>query len=110
MTGPFVNSLRTRGAPLELGGARSAGEKLQVRAQVLESWDAITINADPGASVRSLKRLALGELYPAPIDEREFVVKLHGYEILDEDSSISSTGARNGSTCLITDRRRRPVG
>jgi hypothetical protein len=29
--------------------------------------------------------------------------------MLDEDAPISSTAARNGSTFLVTDRRRRPV-
>lgn len=82
---------------------------MRVRAQVLEAWDAIRIDADPSASVRSLKQLALRELYPENIPEEEFVVKLNGFEILDEDMPLSATGARNGSTFLITDRRRRPV-
>jgi len=103
---PFVNGLRTRGAPLTLG-AQSA-RVLQLRAQVLEAWDAVRIDADPEASLRSLKELAMRELAPdARIDD--YVVKLHGFEILDEAAPISSTNARNGSIFLITDRRRRPV-
>jgi len=82
---------------------------MSVRAQVLEAWDAIRIDADPSASVRSLKQLALRELYPENIPDEEFVVKLNGFELLDEDAPLSATGARNGSTFLITDRRRRPV-
>jgi hypothetical protein len=109
MTAPrlFVNGLRTQGHSFKLGS--SSGTALQLRAQVLEAWDAIRIDADPSASVRSLKQLALRELYPDSRDEREYVVKLHGFEILDEDEPISSTAATNGSTFLITDRRRRPV-
>ncbi len=82
---------------------------MKVRAQVLEAWDAIRVDADPSASVRSLKQLALRELYPENIPDEEFVVKLNGFEILDEDAPLSATGARDGSTFLITDRRRRPV-
>jgi len=82
---------------------------MKVRAQVLEAWDAIQVDADPAASVRSLKQLALRELYPENLPETEFVVKLNGFEILDEDVPLSASGARNGSTFLITDRRRRPV-
>lgn len=82
---------------------------MKVRAQVLEAWDAIRIDADPSATVRSLKQLALRELYPENIPDEEFVVKLNGFEMLDEDAPLSATGARNGSTFLITDRRRRPV-
>jgi hypothetical protein len=104
---PFVNSLRAAGPPFILGSA--SNQMLHVRAQVLEAWDAIRIDANPSASVRSLKQLALRELYPDARREEEYVVKLHGFEILDEDAPISSTPARNGSTFLITDRRRRPV-
>ena len=104
---PFVSSLRTRGKPLQLGS--QSGETLKLRAQVLEAWDTIRIDASADASVRSLKQLALQELYPENIPEEEFVVKLNGFEILDEDAPLSASGARNGSTFLITDRRRRPV-
>ena len=104
---PFVNGLRTRGPAFKLGSPR--GPAMQLRAQVLEAWDAIGIDADPSASVKSLKQLALRELYSDSKHEREYVVKLHGFEILDEDAPISSTAAKNGSTFLITDRRRRPV-
>jgi len=104
---PFVTSLRVRGEPLKLG--RDVAKPMRLRAQVLEAWDAISINADPSASVRSLKQLALKELYPDGHKEDEYVVKLHGWEILDEDEPISSTAARDGSIFLVTDRRRRPV-
>ncbi len=109
MTGPrpFVNSLRSQAHPFKLGSP--SGPTLQLRAQVLEAWDAIRIDADPSASVRSLKELALRELYPDSKPEGEYVVKLHGFEVLDEDAPISSTAAKNGSVFLITDRRRRPV-
>ena len=103
----FVSGLRTRGEPLKLGSNTTA--PLQLRAQVLEAWDAIRVDADPSASVRSLKDLALRELYPDFRHADEYVVKLHGFEILDESAPISSTAARNGSIFLITDRRRRPV-
>jgi hypothetical protein len=109
MTAPttFVNSLRTRGQPFRLGAP--SDEPLRLRAQVLEAWDAIQIDANPSVPVRSLKQLALRELYPDVKHDDEYVVKLNGFEILDEDAPISSTAARNGSTFLITDRRRRPV-
>ena len=103
---PFVNALRTQGAPLRLGSG--AGQVLHLRAQVLEAWDAIRIDAEPSESVKSLKQLALRTLLP-DVNEDDYVVKLHGWEILDENAPISSTKARNGSIFLISDRRRRPV-
>lgn len=108
MTAPFVNSLRTQGQPLQLGSA-GGDSVLHIRAQVLEAWDAIRINADPSATVRSLKELALRELYPDPKHIADYVVKFGGYEILDEHLPLSATGARDGSIFVITDRRRRPV-
>lgn len=104
---PFVTGLRVQGQPIRLGSG--SGPVLHLRAQVLEAWDAIPVDADPSASVRSLKELALKELYPDGRKSDEYVVKLHGWEILDETAPISSTAARNGSIFLITDRRRRPV-
>ena len=104
---PFVSGLRTQSKVYKLGsGSRPV---LQLRAQVLEAWDAIRIDADPSASVKSLKSLALKELYPDVQNDDQYVVKLHGWEILDEEAPISSTEAKNGSIFLITDRRRRPV-
>lgn len=104
---PFVNALRTQGDPF-LIGPRS-DRVMHLRAQVLEAWDAVRIDADPEAPVRSLKEVAMRELAPDVADIDQYVVKLHGFEILDEGAPISSTAARNGSIFLITDRRRRPV-
>ena len=104
---PFVSGLRTQGGAFRLGSG--SGPVLQLRAQVLEAWDAIRIDADPSASVKSLKELALKELYPDVQNDDQYVVKLHGWEILDENAPISSTAAKNGSIFLISDRRRRPV-
>jgi hypothetical protein len=106
-TTPFVSGIRAQGEPVRLGSG--SGPVLHLRAQVLEAWDAIRIDADPSASVRSLKDVALRELYPDVRANDEYVVKLHGFEILDENAPISATAARNGSIFLITDRRRRPV-
>jgi hypothetical protein len=104
---PFVSGLRTQGAAFKLGSG--SAPVLQLRAQVLEAWDAIRIDADPSASIKSLKHLALKELYPDIQNDDQYVVKLHGWEILDENAPISSTAAKNGSIFLISDRRRRPV-
>ena len=103
---PFVNTLRNQGPALRLGSG--SGQVLQLRAQVLEAWDAVRIDADASSTVKSLKQLAMQTLCPNA-NENDYVVKLHGWEVLDEAAPISSTGARNGSIFLISDRRRRPV-
>ena len=81
MTAPtptlLVSGLRTQGKVYELGSG--SGPVLQLRAQVLEAWDAIRIDAHPSASVKSLKHLALNELYPDVRNDDQYVVKLHGW-------------------------------
>jgi len=72
-------------------------------------WDAVRIEALPSASVLEIKRCALAELVPDESDAHDYVVKLRGHEVLDESVSLEAAGARNGSTLLITSRRRRPV-
>jgi hypothetical protein len=46
---------------------------------------------------------------PEVEDPDTLVVKLNGYEVLDEDAALSDIGAFDGSTLLLTYRRRRPV-
>lgn len=107
MSSRFVNTLRTKGDAVRLGNGST--EPLRLRVQVLEAWDAIRVEADPSQTVGALKLLALRELFADGSDGADFVVKLHGFEMLNEDAPLSATGARNGSTFLVTDRRRRPV-
>lgn len=107
MSRTFVTALRARRGPVVVG-AKSA-VMLRLRAQVLEAWDAIRIDASPAEPVRTVKLRALEELYPESYTADDFVVKLHGFEILDETVSLAGAGVKDGSILLIADRRRRPV-
>ena len=103
---PFAASLRARPETIQVG-AGGAGSWM-VRVQLPEVWDAVRLEIAPTASVRTLKQNALAELQPdGSLDE--FVTKLNGIEVLDEEVSLADAGARSGSTFLITYRRRRPV-
>lgn len=104
---PFVTGIRTNGAIISL----ASGDEpvLHIRVQVADLWDSVRVDAPPTEPVISVKRAALLELYPAGADPDEFVVRLHGFEILDEASSLSDAGVRNGSILLLVSRRRRPV-
>ena len=51
---------------------------------------------------------ALAALLPAA-DEKGYVMKLRGWEVLDEGQSVADVGAIDGSIFLLTNRRRRPV-
>jgi hypothetical protein len=51
----------------------------------------------------------MSQLMPDIDDLETFVVKLHGFDIVNEDASLQAAGAVDGSTLLIISRRRRPV-
>ncbi len=104
-----VSGLRARPNLVRLGADGSASDSIVVRAQVPEVWDAVRIEAPRSASVLELKRRALTELVPDAADAEVYVVKVRGFEVLDETVSLDAASLRDGSTLLITGRRRRPV-
>jgi hypothetical protein len=107
MTAPFVTNLRTNGEVIRLG----SGDEpvIHIRVQVAELWDSVRVDAPPSEPVISVKRAALDALYPEGIDPEEYVVRLHGFEILDESVSLVAAGVRDGSILLLVKRRRQPV-
>lgn len=106
----IVSTLRARPGLVRLGSNGHAGEVVILRAQVPEVWDAVRIEAPRSATVLEVKRRALAELVPdEAADAEEFVVKVRGFEVLDETMSLDGAGVHDGSTLLITSRRRRPV-
>ncbi|HJU89218.1 MAG TPA: hypothetical protein VJ672_07500 [Gemmatimonadaceae bacterium] len=106
MTVPFVASLRARPGTIRIGSADS--KALMIRVEVPEVWDVVRIETSPNESVRAVKNAALQELLPRA-DQREYVMKLRGYEVLEESGSLEDVGAVDGSIFLLTSRRRRPV-
>ena len=106
MTEPFVSQLRARGDALQLAG--DAANAITVRVEVPEVWDTVKAVISPSDSVAMLKSKALEALYPfgAPAD---FVLKLRGFEVLNENATIEEAGAKDGSIFLLTHRRGRAV-
>ena len=107
MSVPFVASLRTsQQAPVPVGTPGIGA--LTIRVEVPERWDVALLSAAPTTSVNAVKRAALDEVLPEA-DASEYVIKLRGFEIYDENISLAGAGARDGSIFLLTYRRRRPV-
>jgi hypothetical protein len=106
VTTPFVSTLRTSGSTIPVGAPGST--PLTIRVEVPERWDVALISAAPTASVRDVKRAALQFASPAD-DVDDYVIKLRGFEVLDESVTLADAGARDGSIFLLTHRRRRPV-
>ena len=107
MSAPFVSQLRARPGAVRLGA--DGERRITLRVQMPEVWDAVRIETPPGESVAAVKAGALAALYPEGEPAHAFVVKLNGYEVLDEAVSVTDAGAKDGSTFLLTYRRRRPV-
>lgn len=108
MTEPFVAQLRTRGDVIEL--ASLGGPAITVRVEMPEVWDAVRMHASPDEHVLTIKRRALERLYPgSELHDDDYVMKLNGWEVLDESASLAAAGAVDGSIFLVTNRKRRPV-
>lgn len=107
MSAPFVTTLRTAGEPIRIGESSSP---FHLRVQVADLWDSIRVEADGSQPVSAVTNAALAEFYPdGGVDPDELVVRLHGFEILDEEKSLVESGVRDGSILLLVSRRRRPV-
>ena len=107
MSEPFVAQLRARGTALQIAG--DGAPSITVRVEMPEVWDTVKAEVSPDTAVRVLKQRALEALYPVDEPAEEFVLKLRGWEVLNEDASIADVGARDGSIFLLTHRRRRAV-
>ena len=106
MSAPFVTTLRARG--LHDPSRPEGGPAITIRVEMPEVWDVVRVVAAPertrhrredGGARGSLSR-------PAP---EEMVVKLRGWEILDEMASLADSGVLDGSILVMMFRRRRPV-
>jgi hypothetical protein len=107
MTAPFVTGLRARARTIGLAG--SEGTPITIRVEMPEVWDAVRIGTTAGESVLTIKRRALEALFPTAQYHEDFVLKLRGWEILNEHESVGDAGATDGSILLLTHRRRRPL-
>lgn len=107
MNAPFVSQLRTRGDTIMM--VESGANAITVRVQLPEAWDVVLVAVSPTEPVLALKVRALAALSPDNEYHDEFVMKLRGFEVLDENASISAVGGVDGSIFLLTHRRRRPV-
>ena len=102
-----LNGLRARPGVLALGA--STENAITLRVQMTELWDTLTVRCAPDTSVRALKQAALDAFLPVHQPTSDFVMKLRGFEVLDESAPLTVAGARDGSTFLLAYRFRRPV-
>lgn len=107
MSAPFVTELRARRATIRLAAPDAAA--ITIRVEMPEIWDVVKIACEPTQPVLAVKVAALEALYPEAEMHEDFVVKLRGWEILDESAPLGEAGVVDGSILLLTYRRRRPI-
>ena len=107
MSAPFVTQLRSRREPLRI--ATEGAGTMTVRVEMPEVWDTIAALVTPETTVAALKSRALAALFPTAESGTGFVMKLKGWEVLDEGVTLAQAGAVDGSIFLLTHRFRRPV-
>jgi hypothetical protein len=104
----FVNQLRARGEPVRM--VAEGAPSITVRVELAETWDTVRVIASPSEPVLGVKVRALSVLAPSADFHEEFVLKLKGWEVFDEEStSLAAAGAVDGSTFLLQHRHRRAV-
>ena len=106
MSAALVGELRSRRTPLSLASGPGV---ITVRVQVAEMWDAIRVTAHPDTALSELKRRVVNEFLPGHEYLDDFVLKLRGWEMLDEQQSLKAGGMVDGSIVLLARRRRQPV-
>ena len=107
MSAPFVTTLRSRPTVIRL--APEGMPAITIRVEMPEVWDVVAVAVSPTEPVVTVKKSALTALYPEAQLHQDFVVKLNGWEILDESVSLTDAGVIDGSILLLTFRRRRAV-
>jgi hypothetical protein len=107
MSAPFVTGLRSRAATIRL--APEGAATITIRVEMPEVWDVVRIVVAATEPVIAVKARALEALFPEAEMHQDFVVKLRGWEILDEAQSLQDAGVIDGSILLLTHRRRRAV-
>ena len=107
MATPFVANLRSRKSIIRL--APEGAGAITIRVEMPEVWDVVRMEVLPTDQVLEVKTKAMEALYPEASNLESYVVKLRGWEILDETQSLADAGAIDGSILLITSRRKHPV-
>lgn len=104
---PFVTQLRARATTIRL--VPDGAEAITIRVEMPEVWDVVRIVTAPTEPVIAIKQRALEALFPEAEFHQQFVLKLRGWEVLDESAPLNEIGVVDGSILLLTHRRRRPV-
>lgn len=103
----FATQWRAGKDTIRLGAADQP--TITIRVEVLPVWNVVRIETPDTETVEAVKQRVLDELQPKAAFHEDYVVKLDGWEILNERESLADAGVRNGMILLIMHRHRRPL-
>lgn len=104
---PFVAQFRAGGQTIRLGAAGQPS--ITIRVEMHAVWNVVRLVTPATESVEAVKVQALQALFPQAAYHEDFVIKLDGWEILNERETLAVAGVTDGSILLIMHRRRRPL-
>jgi hypothetical protein len=107
MSTAFVAQLRTGRPPIRLQNA--GADAITLRVEASDIWETVRVVTPPDAPGRDNKQRVVSELFSDRRPPGQFVLKLRGWEILDEQETLSQAGVVDGTILLLAYRRRRPV-
>ena len=107
MSTAFVTQLRATRPPILLAPAGPG--TITLRVEIAEIWETVRVVADADTTVADVKQRVVMDFFPTHGFLDEFVLKLRGWEMLDEQVSLTRAGVLDGSILLLAYRRRRPV-
>lgn len=79
----------------------------QVRVMVLDTWDEVRLDADPGTLVADLTAAALTSA-GQPGDPAGYLMKCRGAEV-DAEATLADAGIEPGAPLIVLRRRRSPL-
>jgi hypothetical protein len=81
---------------------------MTIRVEASDIWETVRVVARPDTAVSEVKDRVVAALFSGQYAE-EFVLKLRGWEMLDERCTLAESGVVEGSILLLAYRRRRAV-
>ena len=84
--------------------------RFAVRVMVTPVWDQVFLPVEAGTTALQLKRDALrAALKRSGVDDRAYIVKFRGAQVLDESVTLAALGAVPNAPFIVLPARRQPV-
>lgn len=104
---PFTAQLRARRDTIRVGSADEPA--ITIRVEMPAVWDTVRLQTPATEMVETVKKRALEALFPQAQYHEDFVIKLNGWEILNERESLADAGVKDGTILVLLHRRRRTL-